>query len=142
MGLEEILTSPIAISVYIIVILAGAVILVAYSAGKVPVSYLPVGELVSGFTLSGLVPLGVYSDMTGRADPVVLWKCIPMMLLVSHFMLVNNTCDIERDIGLFVVFGICSVVPVKGYIESSERYIGLFQLRQLIRYPFADGYAT
>ena len=77
--------------------LAGAVILLAYSAGKIPVSYLPVGELVSGFTLGGLVPLGVYSGMTGRADPVVLWKCIPMMLLVSHFMLVNNTCDIERD---------------------------------------------
>ena len=77
--------------------LAGAVILIAYSAGKIPVSYLPVGELVSGFTLGGLVPLGVYSGMTGKADPVVLWKCIPMMLLVSHFMLVNNTCDIERD---------------------------------------------
>ena len=77
--------------------LAGAVILVAYSAGKVPVSYLPVGELVSGFTLGGLVPLGVYSGFTGSADPVVLWKCIPMMLVVAHFMLVNNTCDIERD---------------------------------------------
>ena len=77
--------------------LVGAVILVAYSAGKVPVSYLPVGELVSGFTLGGLVPLGVYSGFTGRADLLVLWKCIPMMLVVAHFMLVNNTCDIERD---------------------------------------------
>ena len=77
--------------------LAGAVILLAYSAGKIPVSYLPVGELVSGFTLGGLVPLGVYSGITGRVDVTVLWKCIPMMLLVSHFMLVNNTCDIERD---------------------------------------------
>ena len=77
--------------------LTGAFILLVYSAGKIPVSYLPVGELVSGFTLGGLVPLGVYSGFTGRADPVVLWKCIPMMLLVAHFMLVNNTCDIERD---------------------------------------------
>ena len=77
--------------------LAGAIILVVYSAGKIPVSYLPVGELVSGFTLGGLVPLGVYSGLTGRADLSVLWKCIPMMLLVAHFMLVNNTCDIERD---------------------------------------------
>ena len=75
----------------------GAVILVTYSAGKLPVSYLPVGELVSGFTLGGLVPLGVYSGFTKVVDPVVLWKCIPMMLVVSHFMLVNNTCDIERD---------------------------------------------
>lgn len=75
----------------------GAVTLIVYSAGRIPVSYLPVGELVSGFVLGGLVPLGVFSGLTGYADMSVLWKSVPMMLTVAHFMLVNNTCDIERD---------------------------------------------
>ena len=75
----------------------GAFTLLVYSAGKLPVSYLPLGELVSGFVLGGLVPLGVYSGLTGTADMAVLWKSVPMMFTVAHFMLVNNTCDIERD---------------------------------------------
>ena len=34
---------------------AGAVVVVLYSAGKTPISYLPIGELVSGFVMGGLI---------------------------------------------------------------------------------------
>ena len=75
----------------------GAVIGLTYSGGKFSTSHLPIGEPLSGFTLGGLVPLGVYSALTGRLELMVLYKAIPMMLIVSQFMLVNNTCDMDRD---------------------------------------------
>lgn len=76
----------------------GAVTVLTYSGGKKSVSYLPLGEPVAGFALGGLVPLGVYASLTGQVEWLVLYKSIPMMLIVSQFMLVNNTCDIERDV--------------------------------------------
>lgn len=76
---------------------SGALIVLAYSGGSHPLSHLPVGEVVAGSTMGGLIPLGVYSALTGRADALVVWKAVPMMLIVAQFMLVNNTCDIERD---------------------------------------------
>ena len=75
----------------------GAVIALTYSGGKYSISHLPIGEPLSGFTLGGLVPLGVYTALTGELDIQVLYKAIPMMLIVSQFMLANNTCDMDRD---------------------------------------------
>lgn len=75
----------------------GAVIALTYSGKIISTSHLPIGEFLSGFTLGGLVPLGVYVSLTGRMDFLVLFKSIPMMMIVSQFMLSNNTCDLERD---------------------------------------------
>ena len=75
----------------------GAISVLTYSGWKNSVSYLPIGEPVAGFVMGGLIPLGVYSTLTGQIDWMLLYKCIPMMLIVSQFMLVNNTCDMERD---------------------------------------------
>lgn len=76
---------------------AGAAIALTYSGKFLSTSHLPIGEFLSGFTLGGLVPLGVYVSLTGQIDYFVLFKSIPMMMVVSQFMLSNNTCDIERD---------------------------------------------
>lgn len=75
----------------------GAIAVLTYSGGKYSVSHLPVGEPVAGFVMGGLIPLGVFASLTGIIDLTILIKSIPMMLIVSQFMLVNNTCDIERD---------------------------------------------
>lgn len=75
----------------------GVISVLTYSGWKKSVSYLPIGELVAGFVMGGLIPLGVYTSLTGQIDWLVLYKSIPMMLIVSQFMLVNNTCDLERD---------------------------------------------
>lgn len=77
--------------------LIGAGIALTYSGSKVSTSYLPVGEPLSGFTLGGLVPLAVTAALTDRLDWMVLWKAVPMMLIVTMFMLDNNTCDMVRD---------------------------------------------
>ena len=53
----------------------GAVFVVLYSAGKTPISYLPLGEAVSGIVMGGLIPLACYqvhspcSALGGPGDP-------------------------------------------------------------------------
>ena len=75
----------------------GAVIVVLYSAGKTPISYLPIGELVSGFVMGGLIPLACYQALTGVFDPLALLWAVPTILGVGLIMFTNNTCDVEKD---------------------------------------------
>lgn len=76
----------------------GAVIVVLYSAGKTPISYLPIGELVSGFVMGGLIPLACYQALAGAFDLRALLWAVPTILGVGLIMFTNNTCDIEKDI--------------------------------------------
>ena len=78
--------------------ITGAVIVVSYSAGKTPISYLPIGEVVSGFVMGGLIPLACYQVLTGELDFVVLVWSIPTIIGIGLIMMTNNTCDIEKDI--------------------------------------------
>ena len=82
----------------LIIALVGAVFVVLYSAGKSPISYLPLGELVSGVVMGGLIPLAVYQVLTGVLDFRMLLLAIPTIIGVGLIMFTNNTCDIERDI--------------------------------------------
>ena len=82
----------------LIIALVGALFVVLYSAGKSPISYLPLGEAVSGIVMGGLIPLAVYQVITGVLDFRVLLWAIPTIIGVGLIMFTNNTCDIERDI--------------------------------------------
>ncbi len=82
----------------LIIALVGALFVVLYSAGKSPISYLPLGELVSGVVMGGLIPLAVYQVLTGILDFRMLLLAIPTIIGVGLIMFTNNTCDIERDI--------------------------------------------
>lgn len=78
--------------------LCGAAAVAWYTAGGRPASYLPVGELLSGMTMGGLIPLAGYCVQTGELRVGVLWKSLPLCLGIALIMLTNNGCDIERDI--------------------------------------------
>lgn len=75
----------------------GAFFVVVYSAGKTPLSYLPLGEAVSGTVMGGLIPLACYQALTGSLDWAVLLWAVPEIIGVGLIMLTNNTCDIEKD---------------------------------------------
>lgn len=77
--------------------LFGGAMIVFYSAGPCPVSYLPVGELVSGFTMGGLIPLGIAACGSGRLMPEVLLYSLPFIVSIGLIMMSNNGCDIEKD---------------------------------------------
>ncbi len=78
--------------------IVGAIVVVLYSAGKTPISYLPIGELCSGVVMGGLIPLACYQALTGIFDLRALLWAIPTIIGVGLIMLTNNTCDIEKDI--------------------------------------------
>lgn len=76
----------------------GAIFVVIYSAGKTPLSYLPLGEAVSGIVMGGLIPLACYQALTGTFDPIMLLWALPEIIGVGLIMMTNNTCDREKDI--------------------------------------------
>lgn len=76
----------------------GAIIVFLYSGGKTPISYLPIGEFVSGFVMGGLIPLAIYQVLTRQLDFIALVWAIPLIINIGLIMLTNNTCDIEKDI--------------------------------------------
>ena len=82
----------------LVIALVGALFVVLYSAGKSPISYLPLGEVVSGVVMGGLIPLAVYNVLAGVLDFRMLVVSIPTIIGVGLIMFTNNTCDIERDI--------------------------------------------
>ncbi len=77
--------------------LVGALFVVAYSAGKTPISYLPIGELVSGVVMGGLIPLACYQVLTGWLNPWVFAWTVPEIIGIGLIMFTNNQCDIEKD---------------------------------------------
>ena len=82
----------------LVIAVIGALFVVLYSAGKSPISYLPLGEFVSGIVMGGLIPLAVYDVLAGTLDFRVLLLSVPTIIGVGLIMFTNNTCDIERDI--------------------------------------------
>ena len=82
----------------LVIALIGAVIVVMYTGGKTPLSYLPVGEAVSGIVMGGLIPLASYQVLSGTFTFMALLWATPTIIGVGLIMMTNNTCDIEKDI--------------------------------------------
>lgn len=81
----------------LIIGILGGLMVLAYSLGKKPLSYLPLGELVSGFVMGALIPLAVYCVFTGRFELQILLFSIPAVLGIGLIMMTNNSCDTTRD---------------------------------------------
>ena len=75
----------------------GALTVLLYSGGPLPVSFLPIGEAVSGFVMGGLIPLGAAAASDGRLHPELLFYSLPFILGIALIMMSNNGCDIEKD---------------------------------------------
>lgn len=121
----------------------GVLAVLAYSAGKLPISHYPVGELFAGFVMGGLIPLGVYSAFTGQINGLVLYKSIPCMITVAQLMLLNNTCDIERDsqagrktlpilLGREKSLMLCKVLTVVWVIQMLQSIITWYRLGTVV----------
>lgn len=82
----------------LLIALVGAVAVVLYSAGRTPLSALPLGEAVSGIVMGGLIPLACFQCLTGDMVPLVLIFALPEVIGVALIMMTNNACDREKDI--------------------------------------------
>ena len=81
----------------LVIALIGLVCVFLYSGGPKPLSYFPVGEIVSGFVMGGLITLASYTALAGVFAPIVLLKALPLIIGIGLIMFTNNTCDIEKD---------------------------------------------
>lgn len=84
--------------ILLVIGLIGALIVFLYSGGKTPISYMPIGELVSGFVMGGLIPLACCYTLSGVFEPLVLLVALPFVFGIGMILFTNNTCDIEKDI--------------------------------------------
>jgi 1,4-dihydroxy-2-naphthoate octaprenyltransferase len=75
----------------------GAFTVYFYSGGPYPISYLPIGEFVSGFMMGGLLPLAAVYVLSNQLIWETLYYCSPLIISIGLILLTNNTCDIERD---------------------------------------------
>ena len=83
----------------LVIAIIGAIVVVLYSAGKTPISYLPIGEATSGIVMGGLIPLAsFYVLASGNLDFAIVVMSLPQIIVIALIMMTNNTCDIEKDI--------------------------------------------
>lgn len=81
----------------LIIGLIGVLAVLLYSAGPLPICSLPMGELVSGGIMGGLIPLACLTVIFQEIHFSFLIHTIPTVLGIALIMMTNNTCDIERD---------------------------------------------
>ncbi|MCL2154522.1 MAG: prenyltransferase [Leptospirales bacterium] len=78
----------------------GAFTVYFYSGGPYPISYLPIGEFISGFMMGGLLPMAAIYVLTETGHALslqTLYYCAPLIIGIGLILLTNNTCDVERD---------------------------------------------
>lgn len=123
--------------------IVGGLTVLGYSAGPLPVSSLPVGELVSGFVMGALIPLGTAAAADGRFHLEILPECLPLILGIALIMLSNNGSDIEKDIRA----GRTTLPVILGRPRSLALYRGMLGAWiallcfQLVRLPGRTGLA-
>ena len=122
--------------ILLVIGLIGALIVFLYSGGKTPISYMPIGELVSGLVMGGLIPLACCYTLSGVFEPLVLLVALPFIFGIGMILFTNNTCDIEKDINaqrktISVVLGRdmapnCYHVAILVWIVLIAVLVGLF----------------
>ncbi len=125
---------------------------ILYSAGPLPLSRTPLGEVVSGFFMGFVLPLiaatihagsGYFfaASVSGRQFEVAIdWPnflglfaaSIPAMAGIAGIMLANNICDIDGD----RADGRCTF-PVSVGRKTSLTVFGLLQLAAVLSIPFS-----
>ncbi|MDD7306508.1 MAG: UbiA family prenyltransferase [Peptoniphilaceae bacterium] len=91
LSLKEYKLYPISIGI------VGAIIVITYSCGPLKLSYLPLGELVSGFVMGGLIPLAVLAVGDGKIHWKALLYSTNIMIGIGLIMMTNNACDLIKD---------------------------------------------
>lgn len=75
----------------------GAAAIGLYVLPRVSASELPMGELLSGLAMGGVLSCAAFHAQAERFDPELLYLCAPCVVTVGCIMLANNTSDIEKD---------------------------------------------
>lgn len=130
---------------------------IAYTGGPFPLGYNGLGDLFV-FIFFGLVAVGgTYYVQAGRLSPAAIWAAIPLGLLATAILVVNNLRDIETDraagkktmavrfgvratqLEYFVLLALSYAAPLLMWLAGIARpgvmltWLSLFLLRPLIQ---------
>ena len=75
-----------------------AAVTVLYSVGPKPISSLPIGEVVSGVALGGVLTCVTFYATTLSFSALIVGLALLPTITIAQIMQTNNTCDIDRDI--------------------------------------------
>ncbi len=70
---------------------------VAYTAGPFPLAYNGLGDLFVFLFFGVVATVGTYFVQTLSFSPLALWASVPVGLLITNILVVNNYRDIEED---------------------------------------------
>lgn len=57
----------------------------------------PLGELLSGISMGGVLPMAAYFGQCGRCNWAESYLYLPAVITIACIMLTNNTADVTRD---------------------------------------------
>src|SRR5579859_5018237 len=78
--------------------LGGVFVVIFYTAGPLPLSYIGLGELAVFIFMGPAMTLGTYYAVSGGYfSPMALWGGLPIAFTVANILHANNMRDIESD---------------------------------------------
>ena len=82
-----------------VIAFVGGLCVIFYSGGKMPISYLPIGEILSGLVMGMGIPVAIAAIAFGIDERLiaVVANSLPFVIGIGMIMMTNNTCDIEKD---------------------------------------------
>ncbi|UUV16860.1 prenyltransferase [Fusobacteria bacterium ZRK30] len=107
--------------------IVGFLVAYFYSAGPLPISKTFLGELVSGFTMGGLITWLAYYVQSGHIDKNIILISIPLIIYIGSILLTNGLCDIEKDRATRVT------IPI---LMGRERSIDILKFAYIMMYIF------
>ncbi|WML34044.1 prenyltransferase [Clostridium sp. OS1-26] len=85
-------------SYYILIVaVIGEIISILYACGPLPISYTPIGEVVSGITMGIGITTTVIYIHSGIFNLNTLFVAVPTAVFIGTILLSNNLSDIEED---------------------------------------------
>ncbi|PAB58397.1 prenyltransferase [Anaeromicrobium sediminis] len=85
-------------SYYIMLVgLIGSIISILYASGPLPISYTPIGEIISGITMGIGITTTVIYIQSGVFNVNTVLVAIPTSLFIGTILLSNNLSDMKED---------------------------------------------
>lgn len=70
---------------------------IAYTGGPFPLGYYGLGDLAVFLFFGPVATCGTYFVQSGQVSRSAIWSCIPVGLLITAILVVNNLRDIDTD---------------------------------------------
>ncbi len=77
--------------------IGGVLVVILYTAGPLPLSYLGLGEIAVFVFMGPLMTLGTYYALSGKVSQSAFWGGMPVAFTVAAILHANNMRDLEAD---------------------------------------------